>query len=154
MDVKWLLVRSFIFSGDNLTAVPGQVVHPECRKSYCHPNIQRQVTEKDNEQSISSPRTRKCGEKFDFKSKCLLCGKDAKFKLNKRDEDVWPITTLTFISNSKETCNKRQDDWGNTVLGRLEYAQDLPAVEGKISQCLSDKFQLWISSSQTAYVRG
>ena len=127
------------FSGDNLTAVPGQVVHPECRKNYCHPNIQRQNTEKDAEHNISSPRTRKCGERFDFKTKCLLCGKDAKSNLYKRGEDVWPITTLPFIDNLKETCNKRQDDWGRTVLGRLEYAQDLPAVEAKYhNACLTN----------------
>ena len=52
---------------------------------------------------------------------------------------MWPITTLPFISNLKETCNKRQDDWGNMVLGRLEYAQDLPAVEAKYHNvCLTN----------------
>ena len=52
---------------------------------------------------------------------------------------MWPITTLTFISNLKETCNKRQDDWGNTVLGRLEYAQDIPAVEARYHNfCLTN----------------
>ena len=138
--LRMVISKKFhIFAGDGLTAVPGQVVHPECRKSYCHPNIQRQVIEKHDEETISSPRTRKCGVKFDFKTKCLLCGKDAKFKLNKRGNDVWPVTTLSFISNLKETCNKRQDDWGNMVLGRLEYAQDLPAVEAKYHNvCLTN----------------
>ena len=49
------------FSGENLTAVPGQVVHPECRKNCCHPNIQSQVYEKDIEHSISNPRTQNFG---------------------------------------------------------------------------------------------
>ena len=70
------------FSGDNLTAVPGQVVHPECRKNCCHPNIQSQVSEKDIEHSISNPRTQNFGGGVDFKPKCLLCDKDVKSKLN------------------------------------------------------------------------
>lgn len=75
-------------AGDQLSVTPGQEVHPECRRTYCHPNTQR--TDKDANGTISSPKTRRSyGDKFDLESKCLFCGTNAKLKPNKRGEDVY-----------------------------------------------------------------
>ena len=38
-------------------------------------------------------------------------------------------------------CKNRNDEWGNVVLGRIDYAQDLPAVEARYHQTCSSNFR-------------
>ena len=116
------------------------VVHQECRRKYCHPNSQRVV--QSNEQQISSPNTRKsCQNRFDFQTNCLFCGTDAKYKDRKKGYDVFPVRTLEFQSSIKDICKKRCDDWSKIVLGRIEFAQDLPAIEARYHQTCCSNFR-------------
>ena len=41
----------------------------------------------------------------------------------------------------REKCITRNDEWGKVVLGQLEYAQDLPAVEARYNQTCSANFR-------------
>ncbi|XP_060587354.1 uncharacterized protein LOC132742871 [Ruditapes philippinarum] len=126
--------------GDELNVVPGMVVHQECRRKYCHPNSQRTV--QCNENQISSPSTRQsCKSRFDFQTNCLFCGSNAKFKDRKKGYGVFPLRTLEFQSSIKDICKKRCDEWGKIVLGRIEFAQDLPAVEARYHQTCCANFR-------------
>ena len=134
------LLRASAHRGDSLTVVPGQVIHLECRRRYCHPNDIRPVGKHPD--ALSSPKTRQTfEEKFDFKSKCIFCGTDAKSNGNKRGIDVYPVRTFDFQTTIKSICAKRNDEWANTVLGRIEYACDLPAVEARYHHTCSSNFR-------------
>ena len=54
----------------------------------------------------------------------------------------------SFKYTIRDECKKRNDDWGDTVLGRLEYAQDLPAVEARYHQSCSSNFHQGFSIPQ------
>ena len=55
--------------------------------------------------------------------------------------DVFEVRTLKFQESVREKCLQRNDEWGKAVLGRLEYAQDLPAVEARYHQSCSTNFR-------------
>ena len=117
-------------------------MHSECRKRYCHPNQKRTEKEQLTETVIRSPKTRKsCDNKFDYKNSCLFCGTAAKVNHRKRGTDVYFIRTLPILLSIKDVCKSRNDEWGNEVLGRIEYAQDLPAVEARYHQTCSSNFR-------------
>ena len=106
-----------------MTVSPGQVVHPECRRLYCHPNQGRETPSKENVKPILSPNTRASVEnRFSFNTKCFFCGTPAKFIERKRGQDVFEVQTLQFQNTVREKCITRNDEWGKVVLGRLEYA--------------------------------
>ncbi|XP_053375848.1 uncharacterized protein LOC128547355 [Mercenaria mercenaria] len=126
--------------GDLLCVSPGQIVHLECRRVYCHPNQLR--TSKEKSDLSSSVKTRKSGETaFDFESKCIFCGTDAKQNENKRGYDVFPVRTLEFQQTIKNVCKQRNDEWGNDVLCRLEFVHDLRAAEARYHQVCSVNFR-------------
>ena len=130
-----------LFPGKDLVFVPGQIVHIDCRKAFCHPNQLNK--EKSPPSSFSSPKTRQSSSsnKFDFETKCLFCGFDAKYKDGKRGNDIHPVSTLEFEFTIREACTSRCDEWGDTVLGRLESANDLPAAEARYHQACSTNFR-------------
>ena len=81
--------------------VPGQIVHIDCRKRFCHPN--QLHTEKSTPNSLSSPKTRQSSSsKKDFDTKCLFYGFDAKYKDGKRGNDIHTTTTLEFEFSIRE----------------------------------------------------
>ena len=49
--------------------------------------------------------------------------------------------TLDFQKSIKLACIQRNDDWANEVLGRIEYASDLPAVEARYHQTCCSNFR-------------
>ena len=52
-----------------------------------------------------------------------------------------PVETLTLQYRLRLVANIRQDDWGNTVLPRIDSAIDLPAAEGRYHQSCSINFR-------------
>ena len=106
----------FIFSGGSLTVSPGQVVHPECRRLYCHPNQGRETPSKENVKPILSPNTRASVEnRFSFNTKCFFCGTPAKFNERRRGQNVFEVRTLKFQDTVREKCITRNDEWGKDV---------------------------------------
>ena len=100
-----LFIYFCLFSSDSLTVSSGQVVHPECRRLYCHPNQERDGPKKETEKIILSPKTRASIEnKFSFQTKCLFCGTAAKFYKRKRGVDVFEVRTLKFQESVREKC--------------------------------------------------
>ena len=86
---------------------------------------------------LNSPEQRKrkirseCDE-FEFNENCLFCGRGAKIVTKKNGSEVYSVRTLEFQKTINDFCMKRQDDWGEDVLCRLEFARELPAVEAII----------------------
>ena len=61
---------------DTIKTVPGQKVHQECRREYCHPNKIAQSLN-NNEHGILSPHQnvlRSAEVAFSFSTCCLFCG--------------------------------------------------------------------------------
>jgi len=59
----------------------------------------------------------------------------------KRGRNVHPVMTLEFQETIKDVCYSKSDLWANTVLGRLEFACDLPAVEARYHQNWCSNFR-------------
>ena len=52
-----------------------------------------------------------------------------KYEGRKRGYDVIPVRTKDFQDKIQEACKVRNDEWAETVRGRLEFAQDLHAAD-------------------------
>ncbi|XP_053388038.1 uncharacterized protein LOC123543383 [Mercenaria mercenaria] len=129
--------------GRTLVVSPGQQVHKDCRRIYCHPN-QNRLNSSSKENLYTSPSTRQSLElSFDFQTKCFFCGTNATHEQHKRKRgrDVHPVLTLEFQKSIKDVCLERNDDWGDIVLGRLECVCDLPAAEARYHQSCSSNFR-------------
>lgn len=127
------------FADDGLEIKEGQYVHAECRRLYCHPNQERQ---QEVVEDTSRHQTRKSSDtSFDLKTCCLFCGKPAKVDRHKRGRDVYFVRTLEFQNTVRDVCKARNDYWGNTVLYRLEFANDLPAADAIYHQTCSTNFR-------------
>ena len=130
--------------GAELHISPGQIVHVECRKLYCRQAQRLPSSSTEGNPPLTSPKTRRSAEeKFDYKTKCLFCGTHAKLsKHHKRGYDVQPIQVrnLEFQNSIKTVCLSRGDEWGDIVLGRVEFANDLPAVDALVPSNLLLKF--------------
>ena len=62
---------------DSISVAPGQHVHPNCRRDYCHPtNISKDNRSRENagSQSATIQRRRSADHTFDYKSDCYFCG--------------------------------------------------------------------------------
>lgn len=65
---------------------------------------------------------------------------------NTQTSNVINVRTIPILENIITVANKRQDKWGDSVLGRLESCTDLVVVEAIYhSQCMT-KFRLKRSS--------
>ena len=65
----------------------------------------------------------------------------ARVNHRKRGQDVSRVTTLQFQRTVRDHCKACNDEWANAVPGRLEYAQDLPAVEARYHNNCSTNFR-------------
>ena len=54
-----------------------------------------------------------------------------KYKYWKQGSDVFEINTISFQDSGPKKCVSFDVEWQKAVLGRLEYAQDLPILEAR-----------------------
>ena len=72
---------------------------------------------------------------FDYKSNCFLCGckmekiRQERTRFTERDDDVFSVRSFTFHSVMYNVCNDRNDGWGVTVKGTMEFVGDLYAAD-------------------------
>ena len=78
---------------------------------------------------------------MNFQEHCIFCGHSAKYNDRKRGLDVFPVRTLKFQKTIIELCSARGDDWADKVRGRIEYVNDLPAVDAVYHQSCSINFR-------------
>ena len=143
--------------GDKITAIPGTLVHTECRKQYCHPTTiaaenKRKLTDDSNE----SINLRSKEKTFIFRSHCLFCEQTDKYGGKKKNWELLPVRTKEFDRTIKEECKKRNDIWSNKVLGRIESVNDLHAADAVYHHLCSSNFrtgkdvpQLFVSADET-----
>ena len=79
--------------------------------------------------------------RFIFKEHCFFCGQPAKYEGRKRGYDVIPVRAKDFQDKIQEACRVRNDEWVETVRGRLEFAQDLHAADAVYHQACSVNFR-------------
>lgn len=102
------------------------LVHVKCRKDYT-----RNIGPASNE--ISRPKVARL--QFDFKTQCIFCEKyilsDVSKLRNQVRQEYSIVTTLEFVHSLRCNAEKRNDDWGKSVLVRLASVIDLVAAEGR-----------------------
>ncbi|XP_045211013.2 uncharacterized protein LOC123562441 [Mercenaria mercenaria] len=122
---------------DTVKPTAGQKVHTDCRKKYA--DKRHVLTELDAH--TNETRLLRSGNDFDFKHKCLFCGKDAKNSSRKRGHDVFPVRSTDFQSTIKEICAQRNDKWADIVACRLVYVIDLFAADAVYHQSCNVNFR-------------
>lgn len=119
---------------------PGTKVHRRCHQRYTNKKAVAAAVEKLRLETTAAPTLRSTST-FDIRNDCLFCGKYL-FKRIKKDIDIFPVRTENqFLLSIKEKCLARNDQWSQVVLGRLEYCQDLHALEVKYHQTCSVNFR-------------
>lgn len=111
----------------------GQKVHVKCRRDFCR-DAERLICKmsgyEDSSNSLGGTTRRSTKPAFIWKEHCLFCGGVAKYDGKKKGFDVTPVRTMDFEHSIRESCRERNDDWAETVLGRLEFATaDLHAAD-------------------------
>ena len=66
---------------------------------------------------------------FSFRTHCLFCGQHETLLAENRDHDVFPVRTTDFQREVMSICLLRGDAWADTVRGRLEFVNDLNALD-------------------------
>ena len=76
-----------------------------------------------------------------FKKHCFPRGRPVKCDGRKRGYDVILVRTKDFEYKIQQICKVRNDEWAETVRGRLEFAQDLHAADAVYHQACSVNFR-------------
>ena len=131
--------------GDSISVHDGDIVHHRCCKDYCRPsNIKKAKQNTASDSTSTAAPSLRSEKRFSFKDHCLLCGQSAVYddKSKKRSNiETYTVRTKDFQTTIQATCQKRNDDWANEVLGRIEYAQDLHAADTIYHQQCSVNFR-------------
>ena len=123
-----------------INAQPGRRIHRKCRVELVRQPKQLN-SRPDDEAPRDVVRRRSTQFKFNSSEHCIFCGQSAKYDGKKKGFDVIPVRTIDFQETIRITCNKRNDDWSQTLLGRLEYLQDLHAADVVYHQTCSINFR-------------
>ena len=105
----------------------GQCVHKKCRLDFIRSKKTGSRNIDQNERTTIARRF--TTSRFVFKEHCFFCGQPAKYEGRKRGYEVIPVRTKDFQDKIQEACKVRNDEWAETVQGRLEFAQDLHAAD-------------------------
>lgn len=131
---------------DNITTVPGQQVHQNCRREYCRPSSINRAKKSVSDETTSSRRslTRKAEQCFSFKTDCFFCGTKVELGLNskrKRLGEAFRVTTIETKDTILKICSERNDDWSETIRARLMNVHDLPAADAIYHQTCNVNFR-------------
>ena len=124
----------------DLTVVPGQVVHAECRKKFTNPKRIAQ-NKKQQQAGIVGCKRRSSAPSFSYKDHCLFCGVHDRYAGKKKKFKLIPVRTTDFQTKISEICTKRRDHWSDVVKGRLAYVNDLHAADAVYHQVCSINFR-------------
>ena len=117
----------------SIDAQVGDRVHIDCRRNLVRPpyvKVSTSVGVSDSTFNVTSRRSQT--PNFSPKDNCIFCGQAAKYDGKKKGFDSIPVRTKDFQDSIGSVCRKRNDEWSNVVLSRLEYAQDLQAAIASI----------------------
>ena len=117
----------------------GQCVHKKCRLDFIRPKKTGNRDIDQNERTTIARRS--TTSRFIFKEHCFFCGQPAKYEGRKRGYDVIPVRTKDFQDKIQKASKVRNDEWAETVRGRLAFAQDLHASAAVYHQACSFNFR-------------
>ena len=116
--------------GDNINVSIGTVVHVECRKKYTNPISIRNAAKSIETSTRKSSRKRLTDDEIGPISplECLFCTGVVNLQHQERKEAFW-VRTDNFLIEIRKICHERSDEWGNEVLGRINFYSDLHAKD-------------------------
>lgn len=100
--------------------------------------------------AIPGTSLRSAAPVFQFKGTCFLCGieitsdfleKQKKTRVSDR-ELVYEVRKLAMKENLIKLAEDRKDEWGKTVLNRLQHISDLVAADAKYHNSCMKKFRI------------
>lgn len=145
LDDKW----------KTLVNVENVKVHPDCRRNYTRPDSIKKYVNQQKEMMMTSPVKGKLRSTyvFNFKKNCLFCDKkcsieDELKKSKERRDIIFNVCTLHFKHSVEDMAKMRNDEWGKTVLKRLESVICLVAEEAIYHKSCERKFCKTISSQE------
>ena len=131
--------------GVDISAVPGQQVHQDCRKTHCNERCidayKRKLECVSTLQSQSSHSLRSGKVPFSYNKQCLFCGTNDIYDGRKKEYILIPIRTYDFQEKVREICIKRDDDWAKRVKVRIDCVHDLHAADAVYHQACSVNFR-------------
>ncbi len=134
---------------DIISTTPGQSVHVECRRLYCHPTDIGKVLPSVSVTPSDSGTTRRSAEQsFSFKTDCLFCGNRISDNSMKHNKDIYHVTTKCLQESLLQQCYTRKDTWAERVQARILHVHDLPAADAIYHQVCSTSFRLGKSVPQ------
>ena len=108
--------------GISLVTIPGDRVHIECRRNYCKAE---NIVCDNVIPSLQQPQIKhnlRSEQNFNFQEHCLFCGQPTEIdKKNKHREKmyIYQVRTGDFQERIVQVCHLRNDEWSDTVLGRI-----------------------------------
>ena len=114
--------------GDNINVSIGTVVHVECRKKYTNPISIRNAAKSIETSTKKSSRKRLTDDEIGPISQleCLFCTSVVNLQHQERKEAFW-VRMDNFLIKIRKICHERSDEWGNEILGRINFYSDLHA---------------------------
>lgn len=127
--------------GSNVRTEIGQTVHTDCRKQFTDPRII--AAHQNNLYTSDAPANRFLRSKSGvFKTQCLFCGLPAKYDGKKRGYDVIPVKSKSsFQSSILKVCDERNDEWANTVAGRIAVIDKICSWDAVYHEMCSVSFR-------------
>ena len=110
---------------ENMQVIPGQQVHTNCRRDQDVHQLETFAFACCNlcYSLCSSDLT------FCYQDHCLFCGTGDRHQGRQKDHVLVPVHTFDFQDNIRKKCGDRADEWGETVLSRINFVQDLHAAD-------------------------
>ena len=113
------IIAASLRRGDSIAVTVGSQVHSKCRKKYTN-SIDIDLFLNKKQESAPPPRKRSLRTAegpFDSRTDCLFCGTN----VHDSEKQYSKVTTDVFTKSILECCDKRNDEWGIKVKGRIEY---------------------------------
>lgn len=114
------------------------LVHEKCRKRYINKKLISAYVKKSSN-ILPRQTLRSSIPGFSFKTDCFLCGSKItaecleaqKRKPISRRNKVYPVRTLASRENILRVAENRGDEWGKSIVERINQVEDLHAADGQ-----------------------
>ena len=135
--------------GDTPCAVPGNSIHTICRRDFCDKRrIDRHIQDQNREVAScsfkqSSKSLRSSSVAGNNVNNCIFCDQTVSFDdSHTKSEKCYKVRTIKLKFTLAEQCRNRNDEWGITVLGRLNaITSDLHAADSVYHNICSVNFR-------------
>ena len=112
------------------------LVHFDCRRKFTD------TTKKSQSNQPSKKLWSSFDNAFNWKQHCFICAKPADTRHTNKS-NIIKVMTLPLRDNLVVCAKERSDDWGKSVLGRLESCNEWPCCRrGSLPCYLYDEIQI------------